>query len=91
MTGAKDMPRDRHHRKPRCMGGLGNSRNISNVRTDMHRAYHKLFGHGDPFVIIRILNEIWIDPEYELVVRKKSPAQMTFDRNWNTFLEDDDE
>lgn len=87
----KDIARDRHHRKARCIGGGGNARNISNVRTDLHRAYHKLFGHGDPEVIVRILNTIWIDPKYELVVRERDPKQYTFDREWNTFLEDDDE
>lgn len=68
-----ERKRDRHHRKPRSMGGRSDRQNISSVRPNMHRAYHTLFGPGDPEVIARILNAIWIDPKYELVVRERRP------------------
>jgi hypothetical protein len=41
------------------------------VRHVDHVAYHRLFGPGLPHVIADIINEIWIDPEYELVVRRR--------------------
>lgn len=63
--------RSRHHRKPRSMGGSGKASNISNVRIEDHQAYHRLFGPGSPWVVAQILNDIWIDPAYELVVQKR--------------------
>jgi len=64
--------RTNHHRKPRSAGGKGKREgNISSVRHVDHVAYHRLFGPGLPEVIASIINEIWIDPEYELVVRKR--------------------
>jgi hypothetical protein len=69
-----DVPtgkRSRHHRKPQSMGGGDEPANISNVRDEDHRAYHRLFGPGSPWVVARILNDIWVDPEYELVVHKR--------------------
>jgi hypothetical protein len=63
--------RTRHHRKPRSAGGNSKKGNISNVREVDHVAFHRLFGPGLPHVIAEIINTIWIDPEYELVVRKR--------------------
>ena len=67
----RNQKRNKHHRKPRCAGGKGNHQNISDVRMLDHAAYHHLFGPGLPEEIAAIINEIWIDPEYELVVRKR--------------------
>ena len=63
--------RTRHHRRPRSAGGNSKKGNISNVRQVDHVAFHRLFGPGLPHVIAEIINEIWIDPEFELVVRKR--------------------
>ena len=61
-----------HHRKARCVQGTSDPKNLSKVPENKHRAYHLLFGHGDPFYIARILNKMWIDPDYEIVVIKKN-------------------
>lgn len=63
---------DRHHRKPRSMGGGNKSQNISWVRKHYHRAYHLLFGTGDPVIVAQVLNEVWIDPSYMLVVKRRT-------------------
>lgn len=67
----RDQPRNRHHRKPRSAKGDNDPSNISSVRIKDHIAYHRLFGPGLPQVVADILNEIWIDPNYMLVVRKR--------------------
>ncbi len=61
-----------HHRKPQCKGGKRLNGNISRVRDDYHRAYHLLFKEGDPEYIAKVLNETWIDPEYLVIVIKKT-------------------
>lgn len=59
----------RHHRKPRCCGGSDCEENISWVPSNQHEAYHILFGHGgDVNLTVKRLNELWIDPKYQLVV-----------------------
>jgi hypothetical protein len=63
--------RDRHHRKARSLGGTNIRSNISKVRTADHQAFHRLFGPGLVQNIAEILNAIWIDPDYELVFRKR--------------------
>jgi hypothetical protein len=63
--------RTKHHRKPICAGGNGKSPNLSYVRHADHVAFHRLFGPGLPQVIVAIINDIWIDPDYELVVRRR--------------------
>lgn len=65
------MARNRHHRKCKSNGGTYAKRNISKVKMDEHQAFHKLFSNCDTYGIARILNEIWIDPDFELIVRRK--------------------
>ena len=62
-----------HHRKPKVKGGSGklNSPNMVEVRVDHHRAYHLLFGTENPTEVARILTETWIDPDWELIARRK--------------------
>ena len=66
------MAKTKHHRKPACMSGGNNKRNIVRIPDKFHRAYHLLFGPGDPHEIARRLNETYIDPDYELVVRRRN-------------------
>jgi hypothetical protein len=61
----------RHHRVPRSMGGTNDKRNISLVPENKHVAYHTLFGAGDVEVIVNYLNRVWINPDIELVIRKR--------------------
>lgn len=61
-----------HHRKPRSIGGKSDKRNLSCVLVTQHRAWHTLFANCEPDVIARIITETWLDPDYEMVARKKS-------------------
>lgn len=63
--------RTTHHRKPKSIGGTNEERNISYVRDKEHQAYHLLFSNKTPYEISKILNDTWIDPDYELIVKKK--------------------
>lgn len=75
MAKRNPQPFDDHHRKPQSKGGTNKSSNISRVRRDKHVAYHKLFGNGSPHDVARILNSIWIDPDFMLVVVEKNPVK----------------
>ena len=70
-----------HHRLPKCCGGADTSENTSLVPRNKHEAYHLLFDHGgDVRRIAQILNEVWIDPKYQLVVVenvKVNPNQLS--------------
>jgi hypothetical protein len=44
------------------------------------QAYHLLFSNKTPYEISKILNDTWIDPDYELIVREKDDSQLSF---WN--------
>ena len=65
-----------HHRKPRSLGGLYSPRNISRVSAKKHAAYHLLFANSTPQQIAQILNETWVDPDYEFFVQKKSERKI---------------
>ena len=60
----------RHHRKLKSHGGKGNARNISVVPHYKHVAFHTLFGDMDTYQIANYLNDVWIDPDYHLIVRR---------------------
>jgi len=57
-----------HHRKPKVRGGSGDksSPNMVCVSIEQHRAYHTLFGTMSVPEIVDVLNNIWIDPEWEI-------------------------
>jgi len=81
MMGKKEPPKittNWHHRRAKTNGGLRDISNMVRVCRLKHRAYHALFGTKqakDVAVELNrlayILNETWIDPDYELVARKK--------------------
>lgn len=62
---------DVHHRKCRSNGGTDDPKNLIRVPTHFHRAWHLLFKNFKAEVIADIINSIWLDPEYEFVVRKR--------------------
>ena len=62
---------DRHHRKCRSNGGTNEARNISIVEQSKHRAYHTLFQNMTPHEVARLLTEVWVDPDFEIIARKK--------------------
>jgi len=64
-----------HHRCPRSLEGRSNPENISIVPIKEHQAWHLLFKNRPPEVIAGIINKRWIDPEWEMVVRKRKKKQ----------------
>ena len=68
----KVYPLEIHHRLPQCMGKDHSERNTSVVKSNLHSAYHALFGHGgDVENTARILNDTWIRSDYMLIVVKR--------------------
>jgi len=63
----------KHHRKPKSLDGSNDPANISLVRHVQHHAWHTLFTNLTVWEIVRLINDVWIDPEFEVVVRKKEP------------------
>jgi len=62
----------RHHRKSKANKGKSNKENISIVCQCKHMAWHRLFnGRLTVLEIAKIINETWIDGDYELVVRRR--------------------
>jgi hypothetical protein len=70
-TARDKFNRSTHHRKPRSLGGDDNPRNLSIVQRKMHEAWHLMFQNYEPQRIANIINESWIDPDFELVVRRR--------------------
>lgn len=69
---------NKHHRLSRSRTGGkpfdGNIKNIPNViRVDYkkHQAFHQLFTDTHPMSIAKELNDIWLDPEWQLVAVKR--------------------
>ena len=63
----------KHHRRPVSRGGTETfpHNNISWVKRRHHEAWHKLFGNHCPTEIARIINELYLDPDWEVVARRK--------------------
>ncbi len=62
---------NKHHRKCLSNGGSDMSFNISNVSIVKHRAWHTLFANCTPQEICKIINNIWLDTDYEFLCRRK--------------------
>lgn len=58
----------RHHRLPRSRGGGDDPDNISVVSKKLHEKYHGLFGNATAEEIVEIMNKVWLDPCYKLVL-----------------------
>ena len=65
------MARTRHHRKCKSNHGGNERSNISFVTKGAHRAWHLLFANMNAYGIAKVINEIWLDPYYELIVVKR--------------------
>jgi hypothetical protein len=61
----------KHHRRPRSQGGGNEPENISVVNRDKHDAWHFLFKNYNPEQIAIIINNVWLDPRYKFVVKKR--------------------
>lgn len=60
-----------HHRKPRSLNGASTPENLSIVEESEHRAWHTLFQNYTPQKIAKIINQKWLDPEYEFIVVRR--------------------
>jgi len=58
------MVLDRHHRKPRSLGGDNGDWNISLVPHKLHMAYHHIIGNGNPLQLASRLNCLPFLQEY---------------------------
>ena len=68
-----------HHRIAKVRGGNNTPSNISLVPDKKHKAFNLLFtGSPTPYYIAKVLNETWIDPRYELVVRRRINTDKLF-------------
>lgn len=57
----------KHHRRPRSKGGSNADWNISIVPIKKHEAWHILFGNLEADEIVKEINKLWIDPDYEII------------------------
>lgn len=76
LTGSRKRARkgyNRHHRKPKSAGGtFVDPINQSIVPVREHVLFHQLFGAGSDFDrILRVFNNVWFDPDYELIIVKR--------------------
>ena len=63
-----------HHRKPTSIGGSKRDRrNHSYIQHIKHCAWHTLFSNHTAETIIRMINEKYIDPDYEIICKKRTP------------------
>lgn len=60
-----------HHRRPRSLGGDSSDRNMIQVDAAKHIAWHQLFRNYNPIQIAIIINNVWLDSDWELVARRK--------------------
>ena len=62
----------RHHKKCKSNGGGGDRRNLSFVPRKAHTHWHALFYNLEAPSIAKIINQTWLDPEWELVARRRT-------------------
>lgn len=67
----------RHHRNPVSLGGENIPSNISILPKKLHSAWHTLVRNFSPQEIARVLSEDFLDPEWELVARRKNASTNT--------------
>jgi hypothetical protein len=61
-----------HHRKPTSIGGSKrDKRNHSYVQHIKHCAWHTLFSNHSAQTIAYIINEKFLDPDYEFICQRK--------------------
>jgi hypothetical protein len=65
----------RHHKKCRSNGGKTTRRNVIEIKDNLHRAWHTLFGNMLPHEIARLISEVYLDPDYRMVAELKPRRQ----------------
>lgn len=71
----ESMAKNKHHRKPRSIGGTNDPSNISIVDVKDHIAYHQLFKNMDIHDIVKVLNDTWCDADFRIVAIPKKTAR----------------
>jgi hypothetical protein len=61
-----------HHRKPKSLGGRKEPRNITVLPLEKHNAWHLLFANFAPERIAEEINEKYLDPDFEVIVRRRN-------------------
>lgn len=62
----------RHHKKCKSNGGDNSKQNLSSVSRKAHTHWHALFYNLEAEGIAKVINETWLDPEWELVARRRN-------------------
>ena len=70
----RDTTKHRHHRKCKVNNGCNQPYNISMVPKHKHRAFHLLFDTNEAPEIARILNDVWINTEWELIAIRRTQS-----------------
>lgn len=68
---SKKKPTSWHHRKCKSHGGDSSPGNLVQVPDKKHQAWHLLFQNHPVSVIANIINQTWLDPDFELIVRRR--------------------
>jgi hypothetical protein len=63
--------KSKHHRKCRSNGGSNDLSNLSFIKEKEHTAWHYLFQNYEAGKIALLITDKFLDPEWELVARKK--------------------
>ena len=61
-----------HHKKPISLGGTNHPDNLVRVKRSLHSHWHSLFHTMSPEEIAKEINRTWLDPEFKLVVERRS-------------------
>lgn len=61
----------KHHRKLKSLGGSDEDRNIAMVKDKKHKAWHIVFSNKTTEQIVWELNNVWLDPDYEITLKKR--------------------
>jgi hypothetical protein len=67
--------KNRHHRKPRSIGGSEEGFNISIIEERQHKAWHLLFRNMTPQQIADKINGIFLDTDFKLKVVKRAKGK----------------
>lgn len=64
-----------HHRKCKSNGGSSSRWNMSVVSKKKHQSWHILFRNYRPDKIAKIINKVWIDPDWMFVLVLRTDVQ----------------
>lgn len=60
-----------HHRRPQSLGGTRSKRNIIRIKENLHRSWHTLFQALPPEEIAKVINAIYLDPDWKFIAVKR--------------------